>query len=488
MYLSFKQSLSAISLVFLMAFSVSAAPNNTEIPALLEKANDLYYFKSKVDNSYSYYQQALDMGSVLAKAQLAKMMYLGAGMPENKTKAQTWFTQVLPGLEDQARQHNAFAQYLYGYYWDSGFTQSQSNSNAFHWYQLAAEQGYAPAQNNLASLYDGGEDIPKDHYQAVAWLSKAAEQGHCMAQNNLADKYYSGKGVAQDYTLAMNWYKKAAEQGHAKSQYDVGYQYEKGLGVDQNYRKAAHWFKKSAIQGHSNAQYHLGKLYYYGHGGSEDNTLAFYWLSKSSDQNNGHAQAILGEMYAEGYGVAVDYAMAEKLYNKAILNGSKSARKKLAGLEEKKIEDLEELEDLEAAKTAQRKFRNFEFPDTDCNEPSVPSFSEATTSGVNRFNNRLSKWNSCLNRAARKDLRALNAFIVEMDGDVDESSDGYFNWSIPGYYQCGDELDNIIVELESRESDRDDERDSMRRSIDHMESRINKHNFWQGLNNSLGIN
>ena len=42
-------------------------------------------------------------------------------------------------------------------------------AEAMKWYLLAAEQGYAGAQNNLGLVYGNGEGVPKDSAEAVKW-------------------------------------------------------------------------------------------------------------------------------------------------------------------------------------------------------------------------------------------------------------------------------------------------------------------------------
>ncbi|POY46151.1 tetratricopeptide repeat protein, partial [Avibacterium paragallinarum] len=50
-------------------------------------------------------------------------------------------------------------------------------------------------------------------FQAVKWYQKAAEQGDASAQNNLGIMYRLGKGVKQDDNLAKMWAGKACENG-----------------------------------------------------------------------------------------------------------------------------------------------------------------------------------------------------------------------------------------------------------------------------------
>ena len=63
-------------------------------------------------------------------------------------------------------------------------------------FRIAADQGNAGAQYNLALLYDYGKGVANDDTQAGAWYRRAASQGHADAQFNLAVMYDMGEGVA----------------------------------------------------------------------------------------------------------------------------------------------------------------------------------------------------------------------------------------------------------------------------------------------------
>ena len=62
------------------------------------------------------------------------------------------------------------------------------------WYRLAAEQGHAKAQFNLAAMYGNGKGVPEDDKEAVKWYRLAAEQGHLSAQHKLGLMYDNGEG------------------------------------------------------------------------------------------------------------------------------------------------------------------------------------------------------------------------------------------------------------------------------------------------------
>jgi TPR repeat protein len=81
----------------------------------------------------------------------------------------------------------------------------------------AAEQGVAPAQNNLGALYWMGDGVPQDRAEAVRWHRKAAEQGDPNAQYNLGTSLAYGRGVPKDLQQAYVWLSLAVAQGDTKA-------------------------------------------------------------------------------------------------------------------------------------------------------------------------------------------------------------------------------------------------------------------------------
>lgn len=67
-----------------------------------------------------------------------------------------------------------------------GLTNFQTYAEAIRWYTLAAEQGYARAQFNLALLYNEGKCVTKDYAEEARLYELAAEQGYAKPQYNLS--------------------------------------------------------------------------------------------------------------------------------------------------------------------------------------------------------------------------------------------------------------------------------------------------------------
>jgi TPR repeat protein len=103
-------------------------------------------------------------------------------------------------------------------------------------------------------MYQAGEGVQQNYFEAVKWYQKAAEQGHADAQNNLGLMYHEGHGVPKNYAEAVKWFRIAAEQGYAQAQYNLGVMYHVGEGLPQDYVLSHRWSNLAAAQGYADAQ------------------------------------------------------------------------------------------------------------------------------------------------------------------------------------------------------------------------------------------
>jgi TPR repeat protein len=84
---------------------------------------------------------------------------------------------------------------------------------AANWFRIAAQQGHARAQHNLALMYESGDGVLQDYSEAAKWYRMAADQGNAGSQNNFGRLLETGRGVAKDDLAAIQWYRRAAEGG-----------------------------------------------------------------------------------------------------------------------------------------------------------------------------------------------------------------------------------------------------------------------------------
>jgi len=182
------------------------------------------------------------------------------------------FEELRKGAErGDARYQNVLAfNYLFG--------AGKDPAESVRWYLKAADQGYAPAQFNLAWMFGSVLGVGQDYVAAASWYRTAAYQGFAPAQFNLGAMYDTGEGVAQDYAEAVKWYRKAADQGLEKAQFNLGLKYDKGQGVARDRTKAIKWFREAADRGNPSAQFSLGLKFNSAQGLPRDYVQAFMWM------------------------------------------------------------------------------------------------------------------------------------------------------------------------------------------------------------------
>ena len=146
------------------------------------------------------------------------------------------------------------------------------------WFRLAADQGNAEAQFELAEMYGGNSGVAQDDAEAFRWVQKAANQGNPRAMHSIAFLFANGRSVAKDSAEAFRWAHKAAEQGWGVA--DLGRLYE----ASNNYSEAMKWYLKAADSGDHAARYELGRLYQNGLGVAKDNKKAVYWYRQVAEK------------------------------------------------------------------------------------------------------------------------------------------------------------------------------------------------------------
>jgi len=198
-----------------------------------------------------WYKKAACQGVSVAQSRLGSLYYYGRGVQINRAEAKRLCLQVRERIVIDAQKGNVDCQLSLGWMYSEGCGMRRNYSKSMAWYQKAANQGCAVAQNNLGVMYayDWFEAIKKDYTKAREWYQKAAEQGYAYAQYNLAGLYYNGQGVEKDYAKAVEWFQKAAEQEHAHAQYRLGIMYSNGQGVEKDNIKAKEWLRKASEKG-----------------------------------------------------------------------------------------------------------------------------------------------------------------------------------------------------------------------------------------------
>jgi len=157
-------------------------------------------------------------------------------------------------LREAATNGDASAQYEIGQRYASGSNGlPQDNEQAAYWLNRAAEQGLAPAQYRLGTMFEKGLGVPENPTKARTWYERAAAQGNVKAMHNLAVMQAEGAGGPQDFAAAARSFDSAAQHGLADSQYNLAILHERGLGVERNLAEAYTWFSIASANGDADA-------------------------------------------------------------------------------------------------------------------------------------------------------------------------------------------------------------------------------------------
>jgi len=223
-----------------------------------EKGMD-HYIKCKYNDAIKSFQICSKYNYPPAFLMLG-FLYSGGGRigPVDVIKKNYWFSL--------AQKHSSFFKevlsppslvFCSGHYFT--FVEND-HQEAFKFYKISAEQGYAPAQSNIGFSYFNGEGVTKDLTKAIQYYQLASDQGHAGAQNNLAICYQNGDGLSKDLSKAIEYYHKAADQGHAGAQYNLANCYRFGDGVPRDIARSIEYYHKSAHQGD---EFSLKRLSYF---------------------------------------------------------------------------------------------------------------------------------------------------------------------------------------------------------------------------------
>lgn len=137
-----------------------------------------------------------------------------AQIDSEKAKAAQLCTEAMDGIKALAEKGNVIALKLMGdYYFGALGGEAQDYEKAMEYYMQAADYDYAPAQAQIALMYQDGCGVEVDYAMAMEWNNRAAQQGNPQGQAQIGYLYHMGLGVTQNLDEAGRWYSRAADQG-----------------------------------------------------------------------------------------------------------------------------------------------------------------------------------------------------------------------------------------------------------------------------------
>jgi len=276
------------------------------------------------EKSFYWLNKAIELGYIGAYKNKAVVLYLLGH-----------FDEAVCVLKEASEKGLPDAEYLIGVF----YQREKDATNAFVWYQKAAEKGHVPSESLVGTYLLNGSTGKVNIEKGLKFIESAASKGHPEAIHNLAVLYERGVGVQKDIRHAFELYCDAAERGYFLSQCRVAtarvveqrqdlvscpddeilswmlkgtekgkYQCAtiaatmlfNGIGSEVDVESAIELYKQGAEQGDVFAQTNLASHYYAGERIPKDYAKAMYWYNKAAESNEPCALMRLGVMYAEG--------------------------------------------------------------------------------------------------------------------------------------------------------------------------------------------
>ncbi|AYM76027.1 sel1 repeat family protein [Janthinobacterium agaricidamnosum] len=177
----------------------------------------------------------------------------------------------------------------------------QDTAHSMAWIRKSAEGGYAPAQSALGLAYTVGGKVPIDRVQGEYWLRKGVAQGDALAQTILALEFIDGSSPAEEQALAIAWLKKAALEEHFIPAYNaLGEHLMRAAADEQERGEAFRWYDRSAREKEPAGMRNLARSHELGLGVAQSDKLALVWYERAGWSGDLPAMRRMLEVYVKG--------------------------------------------------------------------------------------------------------------------------------------------------------------------------------------------
>ncbi|HYK54306.1 MAG TPA: tetratricopeptide repeat protein [Candidatus Eremiobacteraceae bacterium] len=129
----------------------------------------------------------------------------------------------------QKDERSPWSQYVLGWLYQHGNGVEKSSIEAVHWYRLASEKRYGPAEAAYAAiLHSGASGISRDDTEAATYYTAAARDGNALGMYELATMTQAGVGTSKNDVLAERLFSAAASLGNPDALIAVASRYKYG--------------------------------------------------------------------------------------------------------------------------------------------------------------------------------------------------------------------------------------------------------------------
>ena len=325
------------------------------------------HFPPNSSLSFYHYVRAANIGNTNATIQVAKMLVLGAGGPQDVALGVTLLKQLgdqgdLSGYTELAKLYEAgvpdaiprdTAQ-AYTYFSKAAESGEPRATLKVALMQLEtagpvanqevglatlselAAMGNATASLRLAEFYTGevGLNSTPDLAQSFHFFTLAAKAGSDRAAIRMAEMLLTGNGTPQNIDRGLSLLEQFDEKGSAEAAYLLGkfYAGEGGLNSTPDMPLSFQYYAKAANAGSGSATIRMAEMLVLGEGTARDIDSGITLLKQAGQAGNASAYLILGDIFARGLSGKLDIPAAFSAYETAANNGSIDALVRLADI------------------------------------------------------------------------------------------------------------------------------------------------------------
>ena len=192
------------------------------------------------------------------------------------------FKEAVALLQRAITRGDAYAQYMLGECYNSGWGVEQDKIKAMELFIQSAEQGYVKAQFELANNYYNAANFDVEIlHTAEYWYEKALKQGFkceselATVKKQLGSMYMFANGIELDENRGFDLYEQACDLDLSQLGIELPLCYFYGIGTDKNYRTASMIFDSFAANGDIISKKYLAICYQNGLGVERDLQKAF---------------------------------------------------------------------------------------------------------------------------------------------------------------------------------------------------------------------
>lgn len=246
------------------------------------------------NKSFEYYQTAAKQGDVEAMADVGYAYLNGLGVNKNVGSAMHW-------LGTAAHGNSGRACYQMGRLYLDGTIEVDA-SMASNFFERGATLGFSQCQNELGIMYRDGNGRDQNYEQAFHLFQLSADNLDFVGQYLLGCMFLTGLFVKKDVERAIHFLELSADQGFAEAYNELGGIYGTGNGVAKNREKSIELYKQAAQRGHVLANSNLAVIYINGDGVERDIDLGVGFLAEAARLGDDESAAQLVRL-KEKYGI-----------------------------------------------------------------------------------------------------------------------------------------------------------------------------------------